>query len=122
MKNIIQISEAEFKVMKIIWEKYPISTNDIVNILIKNTEWTPKTIQTLINRLEKKKAINHEKNGRMFIYSPLIKKDDYINAETHSFLNKFYKGAANKLVLSFIKNDMLSKEEITELKDFLDKM
>ena len=112
MKNIIQISEAEFEVMKIIWEKYPIGTNDIVNILIKSTEWTPKTIQTLISRLEKKKAINHEKNGRMFIYSPLIKKDDYINAETSSFLNKFYKGAAN----------MLSKEEITELKNFLDKI
>lgn len=120
MCRLPQISEAEFEVMKVIWERFPISTNEIVDILLKRSSWNVRTIQTLLSRLKKKNAVSYEKEGRMFIYSPLVEKEDYINHESNSFLKKFYNGAINKMVLNFIENDMLSQNDIEELKSILD--
>ena len=64
MKNLPQISDAEFEVMNIIWKYAPINTNDIVEQLSKNKSWNPKTIQTMLFRLEKKGVITHEKESR----------------------------------------------------------
>lgn len=117
----IQISDAEFQVMKIIWENYPINTNEIINKLKKTSSWSSRTIQTMISRLEKKKAISHEKDGRIFVYSPLIEEKAYIGAETDNFINKFYNGAFNKMILNFINSDKLTEDDIKELKNILSK-
>ena len=61
MSDLPQISEAEFKVMKVIWKYAPISTNEITDRLTKSTSWSPKTIQTLIKRLVTKKVLSYEK-------------------------------------------------------------
>lgn len=63
MKHIPQISEAEYEVMKVIWNYAPISTNDITDKLLQTTSWNPRTIQTLIKRLSDKSAISYEKRG-----------------------------------------------------------
>lgn len=71
MKSLPQISEAEFEIMKIVWKYAPISTNDITSKLLQTTDWSPKTIQTLIKRLVTKGALAYEKQSRMFVYLPL---------------------------------------------------
>ena len=119
MNNLPQISEAEYEVMKVIWNKYPISTNEIVEEITKSKEWNVRTVHTLIARLDKKGAISHKKYGRIYIYSPVVNKKDYLKYESKSFLNKFYNGAVNKMVMNFIENDMLSSAEIDELKKIL---
>ncbi len=116
-----QISEAEYEIMKVIWEYAPINTKDIVDIVSASKSWNMRTIHTLISRLEKKGAITHQKDGRLYIYSPVIKKEDYINMESKSFINRFFNGAVNKMVMNFIENDILSSEEIEELKNMLNK-
>ncbi len=120
MAKLPQISEAEFEVMKVIWDKAPISTNDIVKAL-SDSSWNVRTIQTLISRLEKKQVISHTKEGRVFVYTPLVAKEDYVRLESRSFINKFYNGAANKMVMNFIENDMLTDNDIAELKELLNK-
>ena len=116
-----QISEAEYEVMKVIWDNEPVSTNEIVDIVTKTHKWNMRTVHTLISRLDKKGAICHKKEGRIFVYSSLIKKDEYIKTESKSFIKKFYDGTANKMVMNFIKNDMLSEEDIEELRNILNK-
>lgn len=119
MNSLPQISEAEFEIMKVIWDNSPINTKEIVDIVSKSSNWNMRTIHTLIARLEKKGAVGHNKEGRIYIYYPIIKKADYIKSESKTFLNKFYNGAANKMVMNFIENNMLSLEEIEELKNIL---
>ncbi len=119
MSNMPQITDAELEVMKVIWENAPISTNDIVSAL-SDSQWNVRTIQTLISRLEKKGVISHTKNGRVFVYTSLVNKDEYIRSQSKSFINKFFSGAANKMVMNFIENDMLTKEELEQLKKILD--
>lgn len=121
MKDKQKISEAEYEVMKVIWENFPISTNEIIEKFENKSEWSPKTIQTLISRLVKKGIITYKKQSRVYIYTPLISENEYINQESKSFLDKFYDGTINSMVLNFIEEDALSDEDIDELKKILDK-
>ena len=67
MSTFPQISEAEFEVMKIVWKYAPINTNEITEKLLPTTNWSPKTIQTLIKRLVTK-ARSHTKNKVVYLF------------------------------------------------------
>ena len=119
MKNLPQISEAEFEVMKIVWKYAPISTRDITEKLLQTTNWSPKTIQTLIKRLVTKGALTYEKQSRMFIYTPEVKENEYIGQESNSFLKRYYNGDITAMVSAYIENDRLSESELDTLRSLL---
>lgn len=121
MNKLPQISEAEFEVMKIVWKKSPISTNEITEILTKSTSWQPQTIHTLINRLVKKGVLAYEKQSRVFVYTPLIEMNDYIGQESTSFLERFYNGDITAMLSAYIENNRLSKNDIDALRSLLSK-
>jgi len=121
MKNKPAISDAEYQVMKIIWSSAPISTNDVVEKLEKTTAWKPKTIQTLLSRLVKKGALNYEKSGRVFVYTPVVQESDILDQESDSFLNRFYDGTVNSMIVNLLERDKLSEDDINELKLILEK-
>lgn len=114
-----QISEAEFEVMKIVWKYAPISTNEITDKLLQTTSWSPKTIRTLIKRLVTKGALTYEKQSRVFVYTPLVNKDEYIGQESSSFLNRFYDGDISAMVSAYMDHDQLSEKEISTLRSLL---
>lgn len=118
--NLPNISDSEFEVMKIIWDKSPVKSKEIIASLSNTKDWNEQTIKTLINRLLKKGAISFEKEGRNYSYYPLIKKKDYIQKESKSFLQKFYDGSINSMFSHFIKDKRLSKSDIEELKELLE--
>lgn len=120
MNRLPQISEAEFEVMKIVWQYAPVSTNEITDRLMKTTSWGPKTIQTLIKRLTNKGALTYEKEGRVYVYTPLVKENEYISQQSNSFLRRFYDGDITAMLSAYIKNDRLSAEEIGTLRSILD--
>ena len=66
MKNLPQISQAEYEIMKIIWDSSPISTNEVCERVPKSHNWSSKTVHTLLSRLTAKQVITYEKRGRMF--------------------------------------------------------
>lgn len=121
MKRLPQVSDAEFKVMDIIWKYEPISTNDIVDYLLTEKDWSPKTIQTMLFRLEKKGVITHEREGRRFIYSALIQKESYMESEGRTFINRFFEGALGQMVVNFLDQQDLSDEDIDDLQAILDR-
>ena len=86
-KALPQISEAEFKVMKIVWKYAPVSTVEITEYLRPSTHWSYNTVQTLLKRLLQKGALSYEKRSRVFVYTPLVAETDYIRQESRSFLD-----------------------------------
>ena len=119
MRELPQISEAEFEVMKVVWKYAPINTNEITEKLTQTTNWSPKTIQTLIKRLVSKKALTYEKQSRVFVYTPLVKEDEYIRRESNTFLKRFYDGNITSMLASYIEDDKLSEAEIDTLRSLL---
>ncbi len=119
MNSLPQISEAEFEIMKVVWKYAPINTNEITQRLTRTTTWSPKTIQTLIKRLVTKGALTYEKQSRVFVYTPLVKEQDYINQESHSFLKRFYGGNITAMLSAYIENGQLSEDELEKLRSLL---
>lgn len=119
MKKLPQISEAEFEVMKVIWKYAPISTNEVTEKLTQTTDWSPKTIQTMLKRLVNKKALTYEKQSRVFVYTPLIQQDEYIRQKSNSFLDRFYDGNIVSMLSSYLKDEKLSDSEIDSLRGLL---
>lgn len=119
MKTLPQISEAEYEVMRIVWKYTPINTNEVTDKLTKTTEWSPKTIHTLLKRLVNKGALTYEKEGRIFVYTPLVQEEEYINEQSTSFLNRFFSGNVTSMFSSFLDHDQLSPSEINELRSLL---
>jgi Predicted transcriptional regulator len=121
MKSLPQISEAEFEVMKVVWKNVPISTNEVTDRLTKTTDWSPKTIQTMLKRLVGKGALTYEKQSRVFVYTPLVKENEYVNHESNSFLERYYDGSIATMLSAYLDSDKLSDEEIENLRMLLSK-
>ena len=117
---IPKISDAEYEVMKVIWSHAPISTNGVTEKLSNTTSWSPKTIHTLLNRLVKKKAITYNKEIRVFVYTPLITQEEYLNHKSNIFLNQYFDGNLSSLMNNYIHNKKISDEELSELRRLLD--
>lgn len=121
MSHFPQISEAEFEVMKLVWKYAPINTNEITDRLVQTTRWSPKTIQTLIRRLVAKGALTYEKQGRIFVYTPTVKENEYLDLKSSSFLKRYFDGDITALLSAFLENDRLSETEIAGLRSLLSK-
>jgi len=121
MKTKIEISDAEYQVMKVIWlAAAPLNTNEVVEGLETSTAWKPKTIHTLLSRLVKKGALQYKKDGRVFVYTPLVEESEILAQENDSFLNRFYDGALNPMVVNLLAQDKLSDNDIIALRRILD--
>jgi BlaI family penicillinase repressor len=68
MKKTPKISDAEWEVMKVLWFRSAATAETVIEALSKTNNWKPATIRTLINRLVKKGALSHNREGRAFIY------------------------------------------------------
>lgn len=119
MNQLPQISEAEYEVMKVLWNDAPISTNEVTDKLVKTTSWNPKTIHTLLKRLVQKGAATYRKEGRVFVYTPLVEKKEYLTKENDHFLNRFYNGKISSMVTNYLNSDYVSSEDLAELRRLL---
>jgi BlaI family penicillinase repressor len=112
----IPISEAESIIMQSLWDTHPMSADEVIAALRDQQDWQEATIKTLLNRLLKKGAIRAVKDGRRFLYSPVLKRDQWIHAESKGFLDRMFDGKIAPLVAHFSQQKELSKQDLDELK------
>lgn len=121
MKTIPKISETEWEVMKVLWAKSPLPADEIIAQLAAQDAWHPKTAKTLLNRLVKKKALGFEKEGRAYLYHPLVKEAECVRAASDSFLNRVFGGSLTPMLAHFVEQKKMSPEEIRALKRLLER-
>lgn len=115
-----KISESEWEVMNIIWEKAPLGAAEVI-MALTDKEWSSRTIKTLLSRLVKKGALSFVKEKNRYIYEPVFKKEEFIKKEGESFLSKIKEKLSFPVLLNFVKESDLSREEIETLRKILDK-
>ena len=118
--QIPPITPAEWVVMRALWVKAPLSTNEVVAALRDQTDWKPKTIHTLLARLVQKGALRAEKRGREYAYSPLVRAEECEYEMSRSFLGRFFDGELAPFLARFVEREKLTRKEIEELKRILE--
>ena len=121
INELPKISEAEWEVMDALWKNSPLSAHQIIESL-GHKDWNPKTVKTLLFRLEKKGAISHESERREYMYYPIVSKQAYVKTESQSFVKKLFNGATAPMMAHFIKNQKLTKEELQEIGKLINQM
>lgn len=122
MKGTISISEAESVVMKVLWLRNPITSESVVATLVGQQNWREPTIKTLLNRLLNKGAIRAEKDGRRFMYSPVLTHEQWLMQESKGLLDRLFEGRVAPLVAHFSRHGKLSKKDIADLKRMISEM
>lgn len=112
------ISDAELEILDVLWEAgKALNANEIRSMLNEKKNWERTTVLTLIRRLLEKEVISQEKR-EVYYYLPCLKREDYVEEETRSFINRLYKGNSKNLAAALVSSEALSKEEIEELRDY----
>ena len=108
MNEQYEITEAELEIMQVLWKNKRGNLTTIMEELSKKSKTEEKnknTIKTLIHRLIQKGAIESQKvNNKEVEYIPKINEKKFITKESNSFLNKFFNGNTEKLLLNFVEN------------------
>lgn len=120
-KNIPSISESEWEIMNVLWDNASQTANDIILSLQESTDWKPKTIRTLLDRLVQKDVVGVNKDQRVYTFYPLYSQEECQRAETESFIKRIYGGTMKSMLVQFIHEDTLSDDDINELRTILNK-
>ena len=118
----MQISEAESVVMDVLWRTHPLGAEEVVAALADSRHWQEATIKTLLNRLLNKGAIAAERDGRRYLYSPLLKREAWMLEESRGLLDRLFDGRVAPLVAHFSEQRKLSRKDIAELRKLLEEI
>lgn len=119
--NMRRLPDAELEVMQVIWDcPPPITSASIEEILLQKRPLAKTTILTILSRLVEKKVLSAEKSGKANHYTPLISKEDYLAAQSKSFVQQLF-GGNMQLFATALCDSGLSREEIEELRARLER-
>jgi predicted transcriptional regulator len=116
----MRISEAESVVMELLWQRSPLAADEVVAALARSQDWQEPTIKTLLNRLLTKKAIHAEKDGRRYLYSPVLERAQWVQEESKGLLDRLFDGRVAPLVAHFSEKGKLSRKDISELRKLIE--
>ena len=114
------ISNAESRVMEVLWGSNPLSAEDIVAEIADEQNWSAATIRTLLGRLVAKDAVGVERDGRRYLYRPLLARAEYVEGESQNLLDRLFGGKIAPLVSHFSEQDKLTPQDIEELKRLIE--
>lgn len=113
------ISSAETLVMEALWRHSPATAEDVVAAVAEHG-WQDATVKTLLNRLLKKGAIRADRDGRRYLYVPVLERDAWVSQASEGLLDRVFGGRVAPLVAHFSKHRKLGKEDIAELRRLLE--
>jgi predicted transcriptional regulator len=116
----IPVSDAESRVMEALWRASPQTSEQIVATVQAGSDWHEKTIRTLLGRLLGKGAVSAEKDGRRYLYSPVLTREQWQSQESRSLLDRVFGGRMAPLLAHFSRHEKLGAKDIAELRKLLD--
>lgn len=116
-----RISDAELAVMEILWTEAPLTATDVAD-RVTERDWTLATVKTLLSRLLAKAAVEHSQDGRRFLYSPAVDREDYVADESKRLVDRLFGGKFMPLVAHLAEQEALTDEDISEIEKLLREM
>lgn len=113
---MIKISAAESQIMELLWRSSPRTPEEIIGQVGAAHQWADGTVRTLITRLLKKGAISGAREEGRYHYRPLVKRADYVQAESQGLLDRLFHGEVAPLVAHFAEHRALTAKDLETLK------
>lgn len=117
-----RISEAEHAVMEALWQRSPLTAAEVSEEVGESRDWSLATVKTLLSRLVAKNVVATEPDGRRFLYSPLIARDEYVGGESRRLVDRLFGGRAAPLVAHLAESEGLTDSDIAEIQKLLSEL
>ncbi|MEA4863303.1 MAG: BlaI/MecI/CopY family transcriptional regulator [Victivallaceae bacterium] len=111
----IQISDGEAEVMKVLWAKSPLTLPELVEAVMLVNSWKYVTVKTLLQRLLKKGAVAQNGVRRNYLYTPMVKEEDYLDSESQSFLERRFNASPTEMLAFFVKRGKITGTDLKSL-------
>lgn len=115
----MQISDAEWMVMNVIWSSSPIEAAEVIDRIAAANGWSAATVKTMLHRLVNKGALATEQSGKKYLYTPAVGRDVCVRQASGSFLKRVFGGDATPALIHFVKTAKLSPEDVEEIHSML---
>jgi predicted transcriptional regulator len=113
------LTEAELKVMEVVWDLGAASVNDVLDWYSDDIKPAYNTVLTIMRILEDKGYLEHRKNGRAFIYRPLVDRNHARRKAVRHLVRSFFDDSPELLMLNLINDEKLSRDELRRLKKMI---
>jgi len=120
MDKLKRLPDAEFEIMKVIWNNTPPVTTAQIMEKLPDKDWKPQTVLTMLVRLIEKGFLQSERVGRERNYTPAVAEQDYMRIETGDFMKRYYGNSVGSLVKTLYDGKELSQDELQELREWLE--
>ena len=106
--------------MEVLWQNHPITAAEVMALLTDDKGWAVNTVRTMLSRLVKKGVLAYGQEANRFLYRPVVQREQCVQSEVDSLLERVFGGAAQPLLVHFFENTKLSTDEIRALRKLLD--
>jgi len=111
-----RLTDAELRLMDIIWDRAPVSVQSVVDALPPDLDLAYSTVLTTMRILEEKGFLRHTKEGRAFVYHPVIAREDASRSALRYVIDRFFGSKPELLVQNILGDNDISKKELAQLK------
>jgi predicted transcriptional regulator len=116
-KKSITLTEAELRLMKILWQRGESAVNDLVAAMPDGETLAYNSVLTTVRILEQKGYVEHRQEGRAFVYRPCVAENEASRSEVRHVLSRFFGNSRERLLLSLLGDEEISPEELLRLKE-----
>jgi predicted transcriptional regulator len=114
------LTDAELRLMNVLWTRGASTVNDVLEALESDPPLAYSTVLTTLRILEEKGYVAHDKDGRAFVYSPLVPREQAQQSALQSLLSRFFAGSAEQLVHNLLNQEKLNRSELKRLKQMIE--
>jgi BlaI family transcriptional regulator, penicillinase repressor len=115
------LTEAELRIMNVLWEKGPATVHDVLQSLPSTSPLAYNSVLTIIRILEKKGYVKHAKNKRAHVYTPQVGRQDATRSEVRRLVNRFFGNSHELLVLNMLEDKSIDAEELDRMRQMLER-
>jgi len=113
------ISETQWRVMEIVWERGSVTAGDVIDVLLPETGWNHQTVRTLLARLVQKGVLHAEPVRNYYVYTPLVSREEAIREEGESFVHRVFGGNTDELLVHFVREGKIHRDTLQKLQDII---
>jgi predicted transcriptional regulator len=117
VRDVPTPTSRELEILKVLWEQGPSSVRSVHRQLAQHEDLAYNTVQTLMRIMEDKGLVDHQVEGRTFVYTPRFSRDE----STARFLDRVFDGAADQLVMSLLRTERIASEELERMETMIAK-
>ncbi len=113
----IRLGKLELSIMKVVWRRGKATVQDVMDAISRNRKPAYSTILTMMRKLEVKGYLEHEEEGRTYVYSPTISRRTVRESVLSDVLERVFDGSPSLLLTSLVEQRKISKEELEQIRN-----